>query len=278
MTVGTGIKTGLRWLALIAVVIGSVWAVRVWVLESYRISTPAMETALHEGDFVLANKCLDFFPPRQNDIVLFTSPLRQDSTLRPLFVSRCIGMPGDTVQVSSEGYRINGHAFPRSPRALNTYFVSLSIKGAFLQQCSRLEIPVRDMQTEPFGITLSLTTFEEYQLREALGTGLSTGFVCRQIPTYQLVIPKKGRAYRLDEYSLTACREAILAETDGRAVFRSGKLYLDGRETTFFFFRQDYYWLLSDNTNEAVDSRHLGFVPRDHLLGTLLCRWFRAGQ
>ena len=177
--------------------IGAVWTVRIWLLESYRISTPAMETALHEGDYILANKCLDLFPPRQNDIVLFTSPLRQDSTLRPLCVSRCIGMPGDTKQVSSEGYRINGRAFPRSPRDLNTYFIALSIKEAFLQQAERLNIPVRDLETEPFGITLCLTTFEEYQLREALGTDLSSRFVCRQIRPYQLVIPKKGRTYRL---------------------------------------------------------------------------------
>lgn len=275
---GTGIKTGFQWIASIAIMIGAVWTVRIWLLESYRISTPAMETALHEGDYILANKCLDLFPPRQNDVVLFTSPLRQDSTLRPLFVSRCIGMPGDTIQVSSEGYRINGRAFPRSPRALNTYFIALSIKEAFLQQAERLNIPVRDLETEPFGITLCLTTFEEYQLREALGTDLSSRFVCRQIRPYQLVIPKKGRAYRLDEYALTACREAILTETAGKAVFRNGKLYLDGKETNFFFFQQDYYWLLSDNTNEAVDSRHLGFVPRDHLVATFFFRWFDNGQ
>ena len=90
--------------------IGAVWAVRIWLLESYRISTPAMETALHEGDYILANKCLDLFPPRQNDIVLFTSPLRQDSTLRPLFVSRCIGMPGDTIEIRNNQVYIDGKA------------------------------------------------------------------------------------------------------------------------------------------------------------------------
>lgn len=56
-----------------------------------------------------------------------------------------------------------------------------------------------------------------------------------------------------------------MRETDGKASFRDGKLYLDGRETNFFFFQQDYYWVLSDNTNEAVDSRHLGFIPADHI-------------
>ncbi len=183
-------------------------------------------------------------------------------------------MPGDTVQVTSEGYQINGKAFPRSPYALNTYFVSLSIKDVFLIQAERLRIPIRDLQTETYGITLSLTTFEEYQLRETLGKELGSRFVCRQVQPYRLVIPKRGMAYRLDEYSLTACREAILAETDGKAVFHDGKLFLDGKETSFFFFRQDYYWMLSDNMNEAVDSRHLGFIPYDCLVGKASFCWF----
>ncbi len=58
------------------------------------------------------------------------------------------------------------------------------------------------------------------------------------------------------------------------AVFRDGKLYLDGRETTFFFFGQDYYWMLSDNVNESVDSRHLGFIPHDHIIGNAWLCWF----
>lgn len=268
----------IRGLVAGACVVGIVILIRLFGVESFQISTNAMAETLRKGDRILVDKLMGGRTPGRNRVVLFTSPLAKDSTDAPLFISRCIGMPGDTIQVSSEGYRINGRAFPRSPRALNTYFIALSIKEAFLQQAERLNIPVRDLETEPFGITLCLTTFEEYQLREALGTDLSSRFVCRQIRPYQLVIPKKGRAYRLDEYALTACREAILTETAGKAVFRNGKLYLDGKETNFFFFQQDYYWLLSDNTNEAVDSRHLGFVPRDHLVATFFFRWFDNGQ
>ena len=91
---------------------------------------------------------------------------------------------------------------------------------------------------------------------------------------YMLIVPRKDRAYPLDAASLTACKEIIMQETDGKASFRDGKLYLDGRETNFFFFRQDYYWVLSDNTNEAVDSRHLGFIPADHIVGNAWLCWY----
>ena len=136
-----------------------------------------------------------------------------------------------------------------------------------------MKIPVRDLKNEAFGITISLTTFEEYKLREEFTEEINTRFVCRKIEPYELVIPQKDRAYRLSEYNITACREAILRETDGTAEFRDGKLYLDGRETSFFFFHQNYYWFLSDNINEAIDSRHLGMIPENHLIGKAFFCW-----
>lgn len=267
------IKSVFRFVGTLIVIISVVFIVRKWVVESYNVSTSSMETALYEGDYILVNKLLDLFPPKQNDVMLFTSPLLQDTVYNPLFLSRCIGMPGDTVRITSEGYYINGQAFPRSPRALNTYFVALSIKDYFLQQAKQMKIPVRDLKNEAFGITISLTTFEEYKLREEFTEEINTRFVCRKIDPYELVIPQKDRAYRLSEYNITACREAILQETNGAAEFRDGKLYLDGRETSFFFFHQNYYWFLSDNINEAIDSRHLGMIPENHLIGKAFFCW-----
>lgn len=264
----------LKWLLAIVLLVGSVMAVRHFCVESYRISTRSMEEALHEGDYILVNKLAVKENPGRNRVVLFISPLLRDTVHKPLLLSRCIGMPGDTIQVNKDGYRVNGKQYPRSPRALTTYFVATNVKDDFIHMLDKLDIPRRDLANEPFGITLRLTTFEEYQLREELPETVNNRFISEQTGSYALIVPRKERAYRLDAASLTACQEAILAETDGQAVFKNGTLYLDGRETNFFFFKQDYYWVLSDNTNEAIDSRHLGFVPADHIIGNAWFCWF----
>lgn len=247
--------------------------IRLFCVESYRISTDAMEEALRKGDYILVNK-IPGKKPARGKVVLFTSPLARDSVEAPLFISRCIGMPGDTIRVGREGYTINGQEIPRSPRSLSSYFITQSDQDVLLETLKRLEIPLRDFNRENFGCTLSLTAFEEYQLREELPEAINQHFVGEQKQAYSLIVPRKGRAYPLDAASLTACKEIILRETDGKASFRDGKLYLDGRETNFFFFRQDYYWVLSDNTNEAVDSRHLGFIPADHIVGNAWRCWY----
>lgn len=259
----------IAWL-LIFLVVGIRW----FCIESYRISTDAMAEALHKGDYILVNKLPLADNPARNRVVLFTSPLLKDSADTPLFISRCIGMPGDTIAVSADGYRVNGRPVPRSPRALGSYFVAESIRNDFLLALDRLGIPQRNMRQEAFGIGLSLTAFEEYQLREELPEEANLRFISEQTDSYRLVVPRKDRAYRLDAVSLVACKEAIRAEAGGKAVFRDGKLYLDGRETSFFFFRQDYYWVLSDNTEDAVDSRHLGFIPADRMIGNAFFCWY----
>lgn len=264
----------MRFVAAVALVLGSVYAVRHWAIASFRVSTASMQAALEEGDCILVQKRLDLFPPKQNGVFLFRSPLLRDSADCPLFLSRAVGMPGDTIRISAEGYRINGKAYPRSPQALSTYFVAFSLKEVFFRQLEKLQIPLRDVRHEAFGLTLSLTAFEEYQLRDCLSSEQNSRFVNQQIRPYELIVPRRDRPYRLDANALVACREAILRETGGKAVIRDGKLYLDGKETAFFFFRENYYWLLADNQKAAVDSRHLGFVPESYLVGSVFFRWY----
>lgn len=268
----------IKWLIALALLVGVVMCVRLFCIQSYRISTDSMEEALHKGDYILVNKLPGKGSPSRNKVVLFTSPLQKDSVSQPLFISRCIGMPGDTIHVNNNGYTVNGKQLPRSPRALSTYFITLTVKDAFMAALQKLNIQHRDIKEEPYGFTLSLTTFEEYQLREELPEDVNRHFINEQTKPYTLLIPRKDRVYQLDAASLMACKEIILAETDGKASFRDGKLYLNGRETNFFFFRQDYFWVLSDNTNEAVDSRHLGFIPADHIIGNAWFCWYSPGK
>lgn len=263
-----------RWLATIVLLAGIVMAVRNFCMESFRVSTDSMEVALHKGDYILVNKLPIKDNPGRNRVVLFTSPLLKDTVSEPLFLSRCIGMPGDTIRISNDGYRVNGKLIPHSPRSLSTYIVTQDALDEVLGIQKKLNIPLRNLKEEPFGISFSLTSFEEYQLREELSEDANIRFLRNSMESYELIVPQKGRAYRLDAAALTACREAIQAEAGDKAVFCDGKLFLDGREAAFFFFDQDYYWMLSDNANEAVDSRHLGFIPRDHIVGNAWLCWY----
>lgn len=266
------IKTTVKLLLTILFLATVVVAIRYYLIESYRISTSTMANTLKEGDFIVVNKLMK--QPDRNQVILFSSPLRKDTISPPLFLSRCIGLPGDTIQVNSDGYTINGRFFPLSPNAICQYKLDSSEVESFVKTLDRLKIPIRDLRNEGSNIFVSLTPFEEYSIREELTESVNQAFVKQTSGEYSLIVPRKNRAYRLTPECLTACKEAILCETESPVAFRNDKLYVDGKETDFFFFEQDYFWVLSDNMNEGIDSRHLGFIPAENIVGTAWYCWF----
>ena len=262
------------WLITLLLIGGGVFTLRLFAVASFRISTGAMEAALLKGDRVIVNKLPLPNNPGRNRAVLFYSPLERDTLNRPLFASRCVGIPGDTIRVGNEGYEINGRAFPYSPNFQRTYFVAQGLKEKFTELAKRLNIPLRDPRQEPFGLLVDLTSFEEYQIREELEPSERKQFTPQKIEEYTLIVPQKERSYPLTPSNLRACQEIIRKTIGNKAVIRDDKLYVDGKETYFLFPDQDYYWVLSDNTNESVDSRHLGFIPADHMVGNIVFCWY----
>ena len=75
----------MKWLAAFALAAGIVMLIRLFCIESYRISTDSMEEALHKGDYILVNKIPGKNKPVRGKVVLFTSPLSRDSADAPLF-------------------------------------------------------------------------------------------------------------------------------------------------------------------------------------------------
>jgi signal peptidase I len=183
-------------------------------------------------------------------------------------------MPGDTLLVDDAGYKINGRSIPYSPTALKNYFVSVQSLPQFYALIKELNIPVRNLKNEPYGKILSLTELEEKSIRDRLSAEANKQFVREQIVPYKLIIPKKGKAYRITESSLMAGEDAILSQIGEGAEIKDRKLFVDGKQTDFVFFDEDYYWMLSDNANEAIDSRHLGFVPESSIIGNVFFVWY----
>ena len=267
-------KYNWKWLAGILLLAALVMGIRLFLVESLHLSTDSMETSLHQGDFVLLDKTPFGKHPKRNAIQVFTSPLRKDSIHPPVFVSRCIALPGDTIRVTSTGYQINGKEYPHSPQAQASYFMANQGKDTFIRLLKKLPERSREWKVVEGGITCVLTSFEAYQIKEERPKALQSCFRMYASPEYQFIVPQKDRAYALDSLSLLACREAIQNETNGNAVFKDGKLFIEGKQMNFFFFRQNYYWFLSDYRDVAIDSRHLGIIPEDHIIGRIFFCWY----
>ncbi len=112
---------GILWFKDVAVAIIAVLLLRTFVLQSFKIPTGSMENTLLVGDFLFANKFIYGFripktdirilqikKPQRGDVVIFRFPFERKD-----FVKRCIGLPGDIIEIKNKQVYINGRALPQ---------------------------------------------------------------------------------------------------------------------------------------------------------------------
>jgi signal peptidase I len=91
------------------------------VVEAYKIPTSSMEDTLLVGDFLLANKFVygarlplvnwqlpAIDDPENGDVIIFIYP--GDGVTK--YIKRCVGLPGDTIEVKDKVLYVNGEIFP----------------------------------------------------------------------------------------------------------------------------------------------------------------------
>jgi signal peptidase I len=116
-----------------------VFFIRTTVVEAYRIPSSSMEDTLLIGDFLMVNKFLygirtpDWIgipftkigidvphtrlpalrDPHRGDVIVFKYPRDPSQN----YIKRCVGEPGDTIQVKDKVLLVNGRVFTNPPKA-----------------------------------------------------------------------------------------------------------------------------------------------------------------
>ena len=127
---------------LIAVVLALI--IKTSVVEAYKIPTASMEDTLLIGDFLLANKFVygaqipltnwrlpAVSDPERGDVIIFTFP--GDGVTK--YIKRCIGLPGDTIELRDKELFVNGERFPDPAHAK---FIDTTNDGQQVIQARRM--------------------------------------------------------------------------------------------------------------------------------------------
>ncbi len=89
-----------------------------------------------------------------------------------------------------------------------------------------------------------------------------------------LWVPKEGASVNLDMKNLALYSKIIGTYENNDLKVSNGKILINGKESTAYTFKQNYYWAMGDNRHMSEDSRMWGFVPEDHIVGKPLFIWF----
>lgn len=284
-----------KWILAFAGAIAVVLLLRGFAFTSCLIPSTGMENSLFQGERILVNKwsyglrvpLMSLFsyhrwceqPIRQQDVVVFNNPAAIDQPTidrREIYISRCIGTPGDTLLVDSL-FSVSSPEAQFNPDKKRLYSYPAAKEKLITSLMQTLSITNDGlMGSNDSTHVRSFSRYEYYLLEQAISdqNWIQPLTEKSEKELKPLIVPGKGKALRVYPWNITLLRNTLVMHEGKQAEIKNDTLYIDGKPTQHCFFTKDYYWMASNNSVNLSDSRLFGFVPQDHIIGKASLIWF----
>lgn len=221
------------------------------------------------------------------------------------YVKRCVGIPGDSIEVKDGFVYINGvkNVLPERAKVQFGHVVyTKSPLGLADFQYLKEQFDITDVQQAPGSNTIyymqvtepalaQLNSFSKILRTEPLTQYEPEGLWNRDIFPYDsrypnnnvhfgpIYIPEEGATVAITPENISFYKRIIEVyegyEMGFNNTVRVGKdqVFLNEEPLTEYTFLQDYYWMMGDNRQNSQDSRTWGYVPFNHVVGKPVFVW-----
>ncbi len=240
----------------------------VTTMSSFKIPTESMMPTLIPGDNVYVNKWImggrifdveasfhrqvdisrlpGIRKLKRNDVIVFNDPYpyRSDTMymdVKRYYIKRCIGLPGDTMEIRKGYFRVNGTDEPLG------------------------NVQAQEAIARLKGIREERVAFHTFPHSERYG------WTIQEFGPY--CIPYKGMTIPMDSMNFTLYHKLIRWEQRKVVTELDGKVMLGDSLIHEYTFRENYYFTAGDNGLDSRDSRYWGPVPEPFIVGVATRIW-----
>jgi signal peptidase I len=310
-----------------AVVAASI--IRWGFMEAFTIPTPSMENSLLVGDFLFVSKFhygprtpktllqvplthqkiwgteIQSYLPyielpqlrlpgmtkiKNNDVVVFNYPDEHHPVdLKTNYIKRCIGTPGDVVEIVDQQVLINKKPLDNPPKMQFSHFVetNTNITDRVFRKCGISESERNGNGFVVLATDEAVSCLENLQFVQSVtrikkpadqfeGGSIFDPFQWNIDHFGPLEVPGKGTTIEINSDNLIKYGKIIqqFEGYDPEDVFiGDDDLTIKGEKVVSYTFRQDYFFMMGDNRHNSLDSRFWGFVPENHVVGKGYIIW-----
>lgn len=230
----------------------------------------------------------------RGDITVFNFPreLNKPVDKRKNYIKRCIGIPGDSLEIKATEVFVNGKPAPKYKHFQYRYKVKTD--GQLIPR----DFINNKLNIRKWWVNQSNGTYQ-MMINKAIAERLESlpyvqsaekviqpkaKYDHRIYPSYRklpwnrdhygpVYIPEQGDTIELTRRNYNYYKRMIEDYEHHSLKWKNGTAILDGEKAEEYVFEMDYYFMMGDNRHNSADSRMWGLLPENHIVGKALFIW-----